>query len=173
MLKRQLNGDSGPTAPARWQSVVTLGAAASTAMLVFGPGDVAQGSPVVGAGTQQILARATTLDELKVNFNGIHLRTHDEVDVVQAHFTADPGWSSGWHKHAGPAIITVKIGVLTTYNSRCQKTVVPAGKAFVETPGVAVVVRNEGTMLTEWYTTQIIPVAASTREDAPQQCGKP
>ena len=54
MLKRQLNGDSGPTAPARWQSVVTLGAAASTAMLVFGPGDVAQGSPVVGAGTQQI-----------------------------------------------------------------------------------------------------------------------
>ncbi len=147
--------------------------AAVIAALVVGAGSAANGSPPVGTGTTEILNRATTVDEIKINFNGIRLRTKDEVEIAQMHFTANPGWSSGWHKHTGPAIVAVKAGVLTIYQGSCHGIVVPAGMAYVERPGVAVVGRNEGTVRAEWYTTQIIPVAASTRDDVPEQCGLP
>ena len=152
-----------------------LGAAGAgvVAVLLVGAGSAAHGSPPVGTGTTEILNRATTVDEVNINFNGIHLRTKDEVDIAQMHFTANPGWSSGWHEHTGPAIVAVKAGVLTIYQGSCHGIVVPAGKAYVERPGVAVVARNEGSVLAEWYTTQIIPIAASTRDDVPEQCGLP
>ena len=148
-----------------------LAGSAVLVLLVAGAGSAAQGSPPVGTATTQILNRATTVAEVDIDFNGIELNTEDPIDVAQMHFTATPGWSSGWHQHTGPAIVAVKAGVLTFYQGSCQGITVPAGKAYVERPGVAVVARNEGTVVAEWYTTQLIPVASSTREDMPSQCG--
>ena len=57
------------------------------------------------------------------------------TDVAMAQITVDPGGSSGWHSHPGGAIIVVKTGTLTVYESvgsRCETTTYSAGQAFVE-----------------------------------------
>ncbi len=144
---------------------------AIAAFIVAGTGSAAQGSPPVGTATQVLLGRATTLDEVKVNFNGIHLHTKDEVDIADIHFTANPGWSSGWHEHTGPAIVAVHAGALTIYQGSCHGVLVPAGNAFVERPGVPVVAHNNGKVVADWFTTEIIPVGTPTRQDVPARCG--
>ena len=152
---------------------VAATSAAVFAALAVMTGNAANGSPPVGTGTSELLARSTTIRNLNINHRGIHLRTTRNVDIAVIHFTAEPGWSSGWHQHTGPAIVAVKAGTLTIYQGNCLGTVVPAGHAYVERPGVPVVARNEATTPAEWYTTEIIPVGTSTRVDAPEQCGLP
>lgn len=152
---------------------LALTSAAVFAALAVMTGNAATGSPPVGTGTSELLTRSTTVRELNINHRGIHLRTSRKVDIAVLHFTAEPGWSSGWHQHTGPAIVAVKSGELTIYQGNCDGVAVPAGQAYVERPGVPVVARNEGTSPAEWYTTEIIPIGTSTRVDVPEQCGLP
>jgi quercetin dioxygenase-like cupin family protein len=65
-----------------------------------------------------------------------------------AQITVDPGGSSGWHSHPGGAIVVVKTGTLTVYEStgnKCDTTTYQAGQAFVERPGEVDDVFNTGT----------------------------
>ena len=70
------------------------------------------------------------------------------TDVAMAQITVDPGGSSGWHSHPGGAIVVVKTGTLTVYEStgsKCDSTTYQAGQAFVERPGEVDDVFNTGT----------------------------
>src|SRR5215470_17563389 len=69
------------------------------------------------------------------------------TDVAMAQITVVPGGSSGWHSHPGGAIVVVKTGTLTVYQStgnKCDTTTYNAGQAFVERPGEVDDVFNTG-----------------------------
>jgi quercetin dioxygenase-like cupin family protein len=71
------------------------------------------------------------------------------TDVAMAQITVDPGGSSGWHSHPGGAIVVVKTGTLTVYESvgsQCRTTTYTAGQAFIERPGEVDDVLNTGTI---------------------------
>ncbi len=48
------------------------------------------------------------------------------------HVTYDPGYSSGWHLHAGQHDVTVLSGALTVYGDDCWPQVYAAGQCYVD-----------------------------------------
>jgi hypothetical protein len=138
---------------------------------------VALGTPPGGTSTKTTLADVTIQNTVNAQVDPIKLRTKDSVEVAQFGNTAQPGFSSGWHEHTGPVLITVTAGALTFYDragavgSACRVTVVTAGQGYIETPGEPILVRNEGSVEADWITTQIIPVGASQRVDTAGFCG--
>ena len=112
--------------------------------------------------TAGIMADGTTVNTVNVNVDPTKLRTKDPVEAVQACNVGGPGWSSGWHHHAGPVIVNVTSGALTFYSpTSCSGTKVRAGQAYIETAGNPILDRNESvTKSVTWTTTQIIPVGA-------------
>jgi len=97
------------------------------------------------------------------------------ADVAMAQITVDPGGSSGWHSHPGGAIIVVKTGALTVYESvgsRCEVTTYSAGQAFVERPGEVDQVVNTGAVpYVLLVTFPRVPQGASARTDEPDPGG--
>ena len=93
------------------------------------------------------------------------------TDVAMAQITVDPGGSSGWHSHPGGAIIIVKTGTLTVYESvgsQCRVTTYSAGQAFVERPGEVDDVLNTGSVpYVLLVTFPRVPQGASARTDEP------
>jgi quercetin dioxygenase-like cupin family protein len=93
------------------------------------------------------------------------------TDVAMAQITVNPGGSSGWHSHPGGAIIVVKQGSLTVYESlgtKCETTTYTAGDAFVERPGEVDQVINTGTSPYVLFVTfPRVPHGASPRTDEP------
>jgi quercetin dioxygenase-like cupin family protein len=99
------------------------------------------------------------------------------TDVAMAQITVVPGGSSGWHSHPGGAIVVVKSGSLTVYNSRgsqCTTVTYGAGDAFIERPGEVDDVFNTGTVPYVLYVTfPRVPQGDSARIDEPNPgtCG--
>jgi len=93
------------------------------------------------------------------------------TDVAMAQITVAPGGSSGWHSHPGGAIIIVKEGSLTVFESvgnRCETTTYGAGQAFVERPGEKDQVINTGTVpYVLLVTFPHVPQGVSPRTDEP------
>jgi quercetin dioxygenase-like cupin family protein len=93
------------------------------------------------------------------------------TDVAMAQITVDPGGSSGWHSHPGGAIIVVKTGTLTVFESvgsQCQATTYSAGQTFVERPGEVDDVLNTGSVpYVLLVTFPRVPQGASARTDEP------
>ena len=93
------------------------------------------------------------------------------TDVAMAQITVQPGGSSGWHAHPGGAIIVVKEGSLTVYESigsQCHIETYSAGDAFVELPGEVDQVVNNGTVPYVLYVTfPAVPRGESARTDVP------
>jgi quercetin dioxygenase-like cupin family protein len=93
------------------------------------------------------------------------------TDVAMVQITVDPGGSSGWHSHPGGAIIVVKTGTLTVYESvgsQCQATTYSAGQAFIERPGEVDQVVNTGTVPYVLFVTfPRVPQGESARTDEP------
>ena len=93
------------------------------------------------------------------------------TDVAMAQITVDVGGSSGWHSHPGGAIIVVKQGALTVYQSvgnKCQSTTYSAGQAFIERPGEVDQVTNTGTIPYVLFVTfPRVPQDDSARTDEP------
>jgi quercetin dioxygenase-like cupin family protein len=93
------------------------------------------------------------------------------TDVVMAQITVVPGGLSGWHSHPGGAIIVVKEGSLTVYESmgsQCEITTYGAGQAFIERPGELDQVKNTGTVpYTLYVTFPRVPPGDSARIDQP------
>jgi quercetin dioxygenase-like cupin family protein len=100
----------------------------------------------------------------------IELSTPSDLAVQQV--TVDPGGTTGWHSHPGPAVVIVKSGSLTLYDGddrRCRGTRYSAGKVFIdEGYGHVHIGRNEGTTPAELYVTFLdLPVGAAPRIDVP------
>ena len=93
------------------------------------------------------------------------------TDIAMAQITVNPGGSSGWHSHPGGAIIIVKQGELTVYQSvgsHCQTTTYTTGQAFIERPGEVDDVLNTGQVPYVLYVTfPTVPPGGSTRTDEP------
>jgi len=102
---------------------------------------------------------------------------HFGTDVAMAQITVDPGGSSGWHSHPGGAIVVVKSGSLTVYQSlgsQCTSVTYGAGQAFIERPGEVDDVFNTGTVPYVLFVTfPRVPQGDSARIDVPNPgtCG--
>ena len=114
--------------------------------------------------TQTLLTRGTNVS------NGT-IPLHVGTDVAMATITVEPGGSSGWHSHPGGAIIVVKEGELTVYESvgnHCEIETYRAGQAFIERPGEVDQVVNYGTTRYVLYVTfPDVPPGGSPRTDVP------
>ena len=113
---------------------------------------------------QTLVARGTNVS------NGT-IPLHVGTDVAVATITVAPGGSSGWHSHPGGAIIVVKEGTLTVYESighHCEVETYSAGQAFIERPGEVDQVVNNGTArYVLWVTFPDVPAGGSPRTDEP------
>jgi quercetin dioxygenase-like cupin family protein len=113
-----------------------------------------------------------TVNTVKTDVGVIKLRTTASVRVTADEVVVSPGWSSGWHSHAGAVIFAVKAGVLTMYDAHCERMTLAAGHAAIEAANAPVVVRNESAAPARFVPTQIIPVGAPLRIDFPHAlCG--
>ena len=94
------------------------------------------------------------------------------TDTVVLRTTIDPGGSTGWHSHPGPAFIVVIRGTLTVYDGNdpaCTPHRYGPGTGFLD-PGFGHVhiARNEGkTPVTVVQTYLNVPPGGSPRIDAP------
>jgi len=73
------------------------------------------------------------------------------LDIVVAQNTVQPGGSSGWHSHPGGAIVVVKQGQITTYESfggHCITTTYTEGQAFTERADKPLIAVNNGSTVT-------------------------
>ena len=114
------------------------------------------------------LDRGTVADGFRIRVDGIRVSSHGPVDFVVAHLLFDPGATTGWHVHPGPALVIVKAGTVTKYSADCTVNRYSAGQAFVENgPTDVNMVRNETTATAETLVTFITPVGAAPRDDVP------
>ena len=103
---------------------------------------------------------------------GFKIFSRNPTDTVVLTTTIDPGGSTGWHSHPGPAFIVVTQGTLTVYDGNdptCTPHVYGPGTGFFD-PGFGHVhiARNEGsTPVTVVQTYLNVPPGGSPRIDAP------
>jgi len=103
---------------------------------------------------------------------GFKIFSKNPTDTVVLTTTIDPGGSTGWHSHPGPAFIVVTQGTLTLYDGNdptCTPHVYGPGTGFLD-PGFGHVhiARNEGsTPVTVVQTYLNVPPGGSPRIDAP------
>lgn len=154
----------------RLQAGASVGIAGVLTMLVANT--VLGTGAVVAASVPVTLANVIVQNTVNIDANGTHFKTKDQVQVIHQQRTADAGWSSGWHHHIGPVIITVLSGTFTFYDANCGGTPVTTGQGYIESTDEPVLARNESTTASvTWITTQIIPVGGLTRVDEPGRCG--
>jgi hypothetical protein len=80
---------------------------------------------------------------------GIQQRKDNDVVTVQN--TETPGGSSGWHAHAGTAVIVIQSGTFTIYSEPvggggCSVHTYSAGQVYIEQPEDEQNAVNEGTV---------------------------
>jgi len=113
-----------------------------------------------------------SLDPYHLTSDSFKIFSKDATDTVVVQNTFDPGGSTGWHTHPGPAYIVVTQGTLTLYDGddpTCTPHTVTAGTGFLD-PGFGHVhiARNEGTTPATAIATYLnVPPGGSPRIDAP------
>ena len=100
--------------------------------------------------------------------------TASPCDTVFQKGTLQPGGSTGWHTHPGPAFIAFAQGV-GTYNhsdgTSCPSMTVTAGAGFSQMPTERHVLRNMGSVPVVVYTLYVLPHGtpnSGIRIDQPQ-----
>jgi quercetin dioxygenase-like cupin family protein len=129
--------------------VALLGTALAVLALAAGP-------PLVSAITATLLVNSTMDEPVKVNNDGIKLKTKGATDVAVQDTRFDPGDFVDWHNHPGFALIAVESGTMTFLDPDCTAHVIRAGKAFVESGGPTYAV-NEGSEQAHFYVTYVVP----------------
>jgi hypothetical protein len=154
--------------PLRLAAAVAVLALALAAALIALPRDQATATPPSGIAAQ-LLARGTVAKASHVRVAGIKLATRGPVDVATVHVTFQPGGSTGWHVHPGPALVTVKTGQLTLHRAKgCRSRTFSAGQTFLEYgPKDVNLTRNETGAVTETVVTFLLPVGAPVTVEAP------
>jgi quercetin dioxygenase-like cupin family protein len=153
--------------PPRLAAVAVLALALLAALTAL-PRDHAEATPPSGVAAE-LLARGTVAHADRVHVAGISLKTRGPVDVATVHVTFQPGGTTGWHVHPGPALVTVKTGQLTLHRAKgCRTRTFGAGQTFLELgPADVNLTRNETGTVTETVVTFLLPVGAPTTVDAP------
>src|SRR5829696_9618390 len=103
--------------PLRLAAAAAALALAVAAALAALPRDQAAATPSSGV-TAELLARGTIGHAGHLRAAGVKLQTRGPVDVATVHVTFQPGGSTGWHVHPGPALVTVKTGRLTLHRAK-------------------------------------------------------
>lgn len=148
-------------------------AALATILASFAP--VAVATPGEGiVGTVYATAGFVDRTDLKFKFAG---QTREVIGVVRAEDTViqqviiSPGGHTGWHSHPGPAVVLIKSGAMSFYDSEdptCTARVYSAGDAFIDSgQGHVHIARNEGSVdLEVWVTYFDVPADGIFRIDA-------
>ncbi|MGZ8782700.1 MAG: hypothetical protein ACXWZB_04295 [Gaiellaceae bacterium] len=94
------------------------------------------------------------------------------ADFAVQQVTLGPGGTTGWHTHAGPALVLVRAGEFTLYNAEagCRPTTYTSGQSFVDAGfGNVHIGRNEAPAgNVELYVVYLTPAGAGVRIDAPK-----
>jgi quercetin dioxygenase-like cupin family protein len=154
--------------PLRLGAAVAVLTLALVAALIALPRDQATATPPSGIAAE-LLARGTVARAGHVRAAGIKLATRGPIDVAIVHVTFQPGGSTGWHVHPGPALVTVKTGRLTLHRAKgCRTRTFGAGQTFLELgPHDVNLTRNQTGAVTETLVTFLLPVGAPLTVDAP------
>ena len=154
--------------PLRLAAAAAALALAVAAALAALPRDQAAATPSSGV-TAELLARGTIGHAGHLRAAGVKLQTRGPVDVATVHVTFQPGGSTGWHVHPGPALVTVKTGQLTLHRAKgCRSRTFGPGETFLEFgPDDVNLTRNETATVTETQVTFLLPVGAPITVDAP------
>ena len=105
---------------------------------------IAFATPPSGVAPAVHVMSAALSDEVKVNADGVKLRTKLPTEVSVLTLTLEPGGTTGWHSHPGLAIIAVAEGTGKLYAADCSSQTYSAGQAFTEAGNDApTVFRNE------------------------------
>ena len=128
-----------------------------------------EGATPVRAWPAALLAHGTIAHGTRVRAAGVELKARGPIDLATVHVTFQPGGSTGWHIHPGPALVTVKTGRLTLHRAKgCRTRSFGAGQTFLELgPADVNLTRNETGSVTETVVTFLLPVGAPTTVDAP------
>jgi mannose-6-phosphate isomerase-like protein (cupin superfamily) len=100
-------------------------------------------------------------------------------DTVFQQGTLQPGGSTGWHTHPGPAFVAFAQGEGTYYHAEatgCHAMTVTAGTGFSQMPTETHVLRNLGSVPVVVYTLYVLPHGtpnSAIRTDQPQPSACP
>jgi quercetin dioxygenase-like cupin family protein len=125
----------------------------ATALAVFA---LAAGPPLVNAITSTLFV-VGTLEPVKVNNDGIKLKTRGLTDVHVQEVRFEPGDFVDWHDHPGFALIAVSSGQMTFLDPDCTEDVIGPGEAFVESGGPTFAVNESSTEPALFYVTYVVP----------------
>ena len=90
----------------------------------------------------------------------------DVSKIVVLKVIFEPGGSSGWHQHGGPAWVVINSGNLTYYDESCKPEVSQAPSTGFESGKIHNAV-NEGSKPVEAYATFMLPKDGELQIDAP------
>lgn len=146
--------------------LLLIGALAATLSLLTASGVL--GALVTGSlPTSAFTFTSVTDNEVHIMGTGIHLKTNDEVNVKTTYLRVAPNsnFSSGWHYHNGPVIVTVTVGTLTFFDRECHRRDLKAGHSYIESTGqvlnaLVLPAKNAGIPTVEWLTTRLYPEGA-------------
>lgn len=134
-------------------------------------------TPSSGILMAPVFVRASFVDPTDVRFKvkGQHqevINVKDARETVMQQIVIAPGGNSGWHTHHGPAVVLIKSGQMSFYDSddpTCTARTYSAGQAFVDSgQGHVHIARNEGSENLElWVTYFDVPPGGKVRIDAP------
>jgi quercetin dioxygenase-like cupin family protein len=156
----------------RMTSLQKLGTLLAVAGISLSMPIITSATPGVGTLFNIVLNRATVADPIHTgghfgNWNAV-LQTNEPTDFIVQNVALAPGGYSGWHRHLGPVLITVKRGTATMYRADpggCSVFVYPAGSAFVEPVGPHTLQNESETEVLELFNAHIIPAGAPQRVD--------
>jgi quercetin dioxygenase-like cupin family protein len=149
-----------------------------TMLLLIGIGvAAAMATPSVGFVLNQILAKATTFDnisehvQIAKNPDGsvdpwqVQLQAQGRTDSYMQHLVLSPGGYSGWHTHPGILVGSVASGSIDFYDAKCQKHSFSAGQVFFENDDVHAII-NRGADSADLYIAYLIKHNAPRRIEA-------
>lgn len=128
---------------------------------------VALATPAIGVITATVLARGTLTSAVNANADGVVLRTNHATDHVVQELVFAGGSSSGWHRHPGVVLVTIKSGTVVHYTADCKPETLTAGQTFWESGTHATLLRNETHSDAVVYASYIVPMGAALRIDMP------
>lgn len=97
---------------------------------------------------------------------GLQLQVQGDTDHQQQRLVLAPGGYSGWHRHPGLLIATVKSGQIDLYDAACQKRTVTAGEVYSENDETHAII-NTGSVDAELYISYLVKRGLPRRQDAP------
>jgi quercetin dioxygenase-like cupin family protein len=124
-----------------------------------------------------VFVRASFVDPTDVRFKvkGQYqevINVKDARETVMQQIVIAPGGNTGWHTHPGPAVVLIKSGQMSFYDSddpTCTARTYSAGEAFIDSgQGHTHIARNEGSENLELGVTYFdVPPGGAFRIDAP------